>query len=228
MTDISEMTIEVQKREATGKGANRKLRSRGKVPAVLYGGGRESVPIEVDRKTVLELLKKSGSENAVFLLKLGDTGKERHAMIRDLQLDPVQRSIVHIDFQRVDMSQKVRVEVPIELVGTPLGVKNEGAMLDFVTRAIHVECLPGDIPSHVTLDVSDLHIGQHVEAGKLQLPPSVTLLDDVGRVIVSLSHARIEAEPVAEEVAEAAEPAEPEVIKKGGKPEEEASATERR
>ncbi len=214
---MSEMTIEVQKREATGKNANRQLRSRGKIPAVLYGGGRESLPIEVDRKTVLDLLKKSGSENAVFLLKLAGSDKERHAMIRDLQLDPVQRAIVHIDFQRIEMSQKVRVEVQIEVVGTAYGVKNEAGILDFVTRAVHVECLPGDIPSHLTVDVSDLHVGQHVEAGQLDIPPGVTLLDDPHRVVVSLSHARTEAAPVEEA---AAEPVEPEVIKKGGKEEE--------
>ncbi len=217
---MSEMTIEVAKRETTGKSSNRRLRGRGKVPAVLYGGGRESVAIEVDRKTVLELLKKGGSENAVFLLKLaGSGGKERHAMIRDLQVDPIERSITHIDFQRIEMTQKVRVEVHVELTGTPYGVKNEGGMLDFVTRALHVECLPGDIPQHVTVDVSELHVGQHVEAGQLELPPGVTLLDDPHRVVASLSHARTEAAPAAAEEA-AAEAAEPEVIKKGGKPEE--------
>ncbi|HEX5758287.1 MAG TPA: 50S ribosomal protein L25 [Thermoanaerobaculia bacterium] len=218
---MSEMTLEVQKRETKGKNQNRQLRSRGLIPAVLYGGGRESVPLEVDRKTVLDLLKKAGSENAVFLLKLGESGKERHAMIRDLQIDPLQRHIVHIDFQRIEMSQKVRVEVHVEVTGVPYGVKNEGGVLDFVTRSLHVECLPGDIPSHIDLDVSPLHIGQHVEARQLDVPSGVTLLEDPARVIVSVSHARIEEKPV-EEVAEAAEPAEPEVIKKGGKPEEEA------
>jgi large subunit ribosomal protein L25 len=136
---MSELTLEVQKRESKGKNSNRQLRAQGRIPAVLYGGGRESVPLEVDRKTVLELLKKAGSENAVFLLKLGETGKERHAMIRDLQIDPLQRHIVHIDFQRIEMSQKVRVEVHVEVEGLPYGVKNEAGILDFVTRSLHVE-----------------------------------------------------------------------------------------
>ncbi|MGH9361029.1 MAG: 50S ribosomal protein L25 [Thermoanaerobaculia bacterium] len=219
---MSELTLEVQKRDTKGKNSNRRLRARGRIPAVLYGGGRESVPLEVDRKTVLELLKKAGSENAVFLLKLGDSGKERHAMIRDLQIDPLQRHIIHIDFQRIEMTRKVRVEVQVELVGLAYGVKNEAGILDFVTRALHVECLPGDIPAHFTLDVSPLHVGQHVEARQLEVPPGVTLLEDPGRVIVSISHARIEEEKPVEEAAAEAEPAEPEVIKKGGKPEEEA------
>ena len=134
-------------------------------------------------------------------------------MIRHMQLDPVSRQVIHIDFQRVQMDQKVRVTVPVELVGTAYGVKTEGGLLDFVTREVHIESLPGDIPKHLECDVSHLHIGQHVEAKDLKIPPGVTLLDEPDRVIVSLSHARLEAAPAAEEAAEG-EAAEPEVIKR--------------
>jgi len=204
------MTIEVQPRQETGKNANRRARSAGKIPAVVYGGGKESVAIEVDRKTLVDTMKGHSGENPIFLLKLGD--KERHAMIRNTQLDPISRQVVHIDFQRVEMDQKVRVTVPVELVGTAYGVKTEGGMIDFVTREVHIECLPGDIPKHLECDVTDVHIGQHVEAKDLKLPEGVTLLDDPDRVIVSLSHSRLEAVPAAE--AAAGESAEPEVIKK--------------
>jgi large subunit ribosomal protein L25 len=206
------MTIEVQPRQETGKNANRRSRSAGKIPAVVYGGGKESVAIEVDRKTLVDTMKGHGGENPIFLLKLGD--KERHAMIRHLQLDPVSRQVIHIDFQRVQMDQKLRVAVPIELVGTAYGVKTEGGLLDFVTREVHVECLPADIPKHIECDVTDLHIGQHVEAKDLQVPESVTLLDDPDRVIVSLSHSRLEVAPAAEGEAAEGEAAEPEVIKR--------------
>jgi large subunit ribosomal protein L25 len=202
------MSIEVQPREETGKNANRRSRAAGKIPAVVYGGGKESVAIEVDRKTLVDTMKGHGGENPIFLLKLGD--KERHAMIRNLQLDPVSRQVIHIDFQRVQMDQKVRVAVPIELVGTAYGVKTEGGMIDFVTREVHVECLPGDIPKHLECDVTNLHVGQHVEAKDLTLPSGVTLLDDPDRVIISLSHSRLEA---AVEGAEG-EAAEPEIIKR--------------
>jgi large subunit ribosomal protein L25 len=201
------LNIEVHPRPETGKNANRRSRAAGKIPAVVYGGGRESVAIEVDRKTLLDMMKGHSGETPIFLLKLGD--KERHAMIRNMEVDPISRQVIHIDFQRVLMDQKVRVAVPVELVGTAVGVKVEGGLLDFVNREVHVECLPGDIPKHLELDVTDIHVGQHAEARQIQLPQGVTLLDEPEKVIVSLSHGRLEA------AAEAgAERAEPEVIKK--------------
>jgi large subunit ribosomal protein L25 len=199
------MNIEVQPREETGKNANRRSRARGKIPAVVYGGGKESVSIEVDRKTLVDMMKGHSGENPIFLLKLGD--KDRHAMIRNMQVDPVSRQVIHIDFQRVLMDQKVRIAVPVELVGTAVGVKVDGGLLDFVTREVHVECLPGDIPKHLEADVTGLHIGQHFEARELKLPDGVVLLDEPEKVIVSVGHGKLEA-------AEAAETAEPEVIKK--------------
>jgi large subunit ribosomal protein L25 len=200
------MNIEVQPREETGKNANRRSRARGKIPAVVYGGGRESVSIEVDRKTLVDTMKGHGGENPIFLLKLGD--KERHAMIRNLQVDPVSRQVIHIDFQRVLLDQKVKVAVPIELVGTAVGVKVEGGLLDFVTREVHVECLPGDIPKHLEADVTGLHIGQHVEVRDLKAPEGVEVLDEPEKVIASIGHGKLEAVEAAEATVE------PEVIKK--------------
>jgi large subunit ribosomal protein L25 len=212
---MSDVILEVEPRVELGNNASRRVRARGLVPAVVYGGGKDTVSIQLQRKTLLELLKGAHHENAIFLLKLA--GKERHAMIRELQIDPISRQIVHIDFQRVTMTEKIRVQVPIELTGTAYGVKTEGGMVDFITREIHVECLPGDIPQQITLDVTDLHIGQHVEVSQLQIPAGVTLLEDPHRVIVALSHAKVE-EPEAEAAPEAAAApttAEPEVIKRG-------------
>jgi len=223
---MSEMTIEVRERMGRGKGASRKLRAGGKIPAVVYGGDRDPVAIEVDRRELRDLLRKSSSENAVFLLKLGDTGKSRHTMIRELQVDPVSRQILHVDFQRVNMSEKVRVMVSIELSGTPAGVKNEGGVLDFITREVEVECLPADIPTHLAVDVSALQIGQHVGAANLQVPENVTLLEDVTRVIASVGHPRvIEVEEEEEGLLEA-ELAEPEVIGRGKEEEEEEAEEE--
>jgi large subunit ribosomal protein L25 len=207
------LTIEVQPREQTGKNANRRSRSAGKIPAVVYGGGKESVAIEVDRKTLIDMVKGHSGENPIFLLKLGD--KERHAMIRNTQVDPVSRQVIHIDFQRVLLDQKVRVAVPVELVGTSYGVKTEGGMLDFVTREVHVECLPGQIPKHLEVDVTEMHVGDHVEAKDLKLPEGVVLLDEPDRVIASLGHGRIETDETAEGAA-----GEPELIKQKTKAEE--------
>jgi large subunit ribosomal protein L25 len=214
---MSDMTIEVTAREGRGKGSARRLRAAGKIPAVVYGGGKDTVPIEIDRKAVIDLLKVSGTENAVFLLKLAGSGKERHTMIRELDLDPVTRQIRHIDFQRVVMTEKVRVQVSIELIGTAEGVKNESGVLDFVTRDVEVECLPGDIPRHLTADVSALHVGQHIEARELVLPPGVVLIEDGQRVIASVAHSRVEVEEAAAaaETLIEAELDEPEVIRRG-------------
>jgi len=213
---MSDQILEVNARAERGTGASRRLRAAGKIPAVVYGGGKQTVPIEIDRKAVLDLLKKSGTENAVFLLKLAGTGQERHTMIRELDIDPVSRQIRHIDFQRVVMTEKVRVQVHVELAGTAEGVKNEGGIVDFVTREVEVECLPGDIPRHLTADVSGLHVGQHIEAKDLALPPGVVLLADAGRVIAAVTHSRlaVEEEAPAETLIEA-ESAEPEVIRRG-------------
>jgi large subunit ribosomal protein L25 len=204
---MSELTIDVQKREKTGKGPNRRARSGGLIPAVVYGGGKDSVAIQIDRKSMLDLMKKAGSENPIYLLKL--SGSERHAMIREVQVEPISRQVLHIDFQRVMMDQKIRVQVPVELVGVAYGVKTQGGVLDFVTREVEVECLPGDIPKQVEIDITELHIGQHAEARDLKLPDGVTLHDDADKVIASISHAR------AEELEEGADRPEPEVVKKG-------------
>lgn len=224
---MSEMTIKVEKREQTGKNANRQLRAMGAVPAVVYGGNKDSVAITIDRKKVIELLKRGGGENAVFKLELAGTDASRHAMIRDLQVDPISRRIIHIDFQRIDLKEKVRVQVAIQLEGEAYGVKTEGGVLDFITRDIEVECLPNDIPQAIEVDVTPLAIGQHVEAGDLQLPENVELMDEPERVIVSISHSRVAAEieqleaEEAEEMLIEAKTDEPEVIAKGKEAEEE-------
>jgi large subunit ribosomal protein L25 len=223
---MSEMMIEVHERELVGKNANRRLRASGDVPAVVYGGGLDPVPIQVNRRAVLDLMRTGSGENTVFLLKLAGGSSERHAMIRDLQVDPISRRILHIDFQRVVMTEVVRVAIPIELEGTPAGVRNDGGLLDFVNREVMVECLPGDIPQHLTLDVEALEIGDHLEAKDLTLPDRVTLVDEPDRVLVSVYHGRMAAELEAEEEAAAEElleaaPEEPEVIGKGKEEEEE-------
>lgn len=231
---MSETTIEVQRREVKGKNANRRLRASGFIPAVVYGAGREPVPIQVERKKIYELLRREGGEHAVFLLQLEGTESKRHTMVRELDVDPISRQIVHIDFQRVSMTEKVRVAVPIELFGLAEGVKNQGGVLDFITREVEVECLPGDIPVKLELEVSALDIGDHYEANALQLPSGVELIEEPDRVIVSVSHSRVsavveEAEAEAEEeVLIEAEEEQPEVIGRGKEEEEETAERESR
>ena len=210
-----ETTVEVSERERGGKNASRRLRREGLVPAVVYGAQLDPLPIQVEARTVQRLLRTFG-ENAVFLLKLQGTDESRHTMVKDIQYDALTGGLVHIDFLRVDMDQKVRVRVPIELVGVSIGVKRDGGMLDFVSREIEVECLPADIPEHVDLEVSELQIGQHVEAREAKLPANVTLVDEPNKVLVSVSIARAAIEaPTAEEGLIEAARTEPEVIQRG-------------
>jgi large subunit ribosomal protein L25 len=208
---MSEYQIEVHKRDTVGKNISRKLRSSGWIPAVVYGGGKEPVPVQLQRKMFLDTLRGGASESSLFLLTMADSGQQRHAMIREMQVEPVKNRLLHIDFQRVLMTERVKIMVPVELSGTAVGVKTEGGVLDFVTREVEIESLPGNIPEHLSLDVTNLHLGQHVEASELELPHGVKLITEGDRVIVSLGHARLEVE------ATEGEQAEPEVISRGKK-----------
>ena len=211
---MAEVTLEVERREATGKEVAKKLRREGRVPAVVYGGHREPVAITVDRKSVSELIQKSDHGiRSVFLLQMKGTDQSRHAMIKEVTIDPLSRKMMHIDFVRVLMDEMVRVTVPIHLNGTAIGVK-EGGLLDWQVREIHVECLPNAIPDSVEVDVSPLGSHDYIRVKDLKLPEGAKVLDDPERVVVGVTHAK--AEIVEPEAAEAAAvPAEPEVIKKG-------------
>ena len=222
---MAETTIEVQRREGVGKSESRRLRRSEVIPAVLYGAGKDPMSIQVSKKLLLDLFKTGGHENRVFQLKLAGTDQNRHAMIRDLQLDPVTNQVVHVDFQRIALDQKIRVKVHLTLEGTAHGVKADGGILDFVTREVEIECLPTAIPQEIRVDVSELHIGQHMEVREITMPEGVVYLGAPDVVIASVKHAKIEVveTPAVEADAAAATaattPAEPEVIQKGKKEE---------
>ena len=212
---MAELTLEVSRRERSGKGVARKLRATGKIPAVVYGAHRDPVAIEVDRKAVSELVQKSEhGVRSIFLLKMAGTDQQRHAMIKDIQIDPISRKMTHIDFVRVLMDEVVRVNVPIRLQGTALGVK-EGGLLDFQVRELHVECLPNAIPDSIDVDISELGHHDYLRVGELKVPEGVRVLDDPERVVVGVTHAKAEVAAEAEAAVAAEAPAEPEVIKKG-------------
>ena len=214
---MAEITLEVSRRENTGKEQAKKLRRDGKVPAVVYGGHREPVAITVDRKAVSELIQKSEHGiRSIFLLKMADSDQQRHAMIKDLTINPISRKMTHIDFVRVVMDEVIRTTVPVHIVGTSIGVK-EGGLLDFQVRELHVECLPNAIPDAIDVDVTELAHHEYVRVKDLKLPEGVKVLEDAERVVVGVTHAKVE---VADVTAAETAVAEPEVIKKG-KPEDE-------
>ena len=213
---MAEVTLEVSRRESTGKEVAKKLRRDGKVPAVVYGGHKDPVAITVDRKSVSELIQKSEHGiRSIFLLKMTGSDQQRHAMIKEVTIDPLTRRMKHIDFVRVVMDEKVKVMVPVHVKGTAIGVK-EGGVLDFQVRELHVECLPNAIPDSIDVDVTALGHHDYIRVKDLKLPEGVTVSDDLERVVVGVTQPRAEVA----DTAEAADAAEPEVIKKG-KPEDE-------
>lgn len=217
---MAEVTLEVTRREGIGKELATKLRASGKVPAVVYGGHREPVAITVDRKSISELISKSEhGVRSIFLLKMSGTDQQRHAMIKDIQINPLSRKMIHIDFVRVVMDELVRVTVPVHLNGTAIGVK-EGGLLDWQVRELHVECLPNAIPDTIEVDVAELGNHEFVRVSDLKLPEGVSVLDDQDRVIVGVTQHKVNAADEAADAAAAAAAAaaEPEVAKKG-KPE---------
>ena len=206
--------LHVEKRSTIGKNEARRDRAKGRIPAVLYGAKKPTVPISVDRKALTDAFRGGGGENAIFLLKLAGTEQARHVMIKQLQQDPVSRKPLHIDFVRIEMTSKIRVKVSVEIVGVAVGVKTEGGILDIVTREVEVECLPGNIPKHMPVDVTALAIGDAIRIAQLVAPEGVEVVDDPEKVVVHVTHPTAEKEP--EVAAEAApEITEPEVLKKG-------------
>ena len=207
---MAEVTLEVTRREQTGKEVAKKLRRDGKVPAVVYGGHKEPVAITVDRKAVSELVTKSEHGiRSVFLLKMAGSDQQRHAMIKEITIDPISRKMKHIDFVRVVMDELVKVTVPVHLNCTAIGVK-EGVLLDFQVRELHIETLPTSIPDSIEVDVSALGAHDYLRVKDLTLPEGSKVLDDPERVVVGVTQAKAEA---VDATAEAT--AEPEVIKKG-------------
>jgi len=226
----SDIVITVERRADTGKGAARRLRQEGRIPGVVYGGDKEPFAISVDRHSVQELLRQEAGGNTIFLLKLKGAKQERRAMIREIQIDPLTRQFIHIDFIRVTRGQKLNVTVPIELEGDCAGVRH-GGLLDFVTREVQIEVLPRELPDKIVLDITDLEVEEHLTVGDLVdlLPASARLLDDPSRVVVTIAAPR--GKTAEEEAAEAAaaelvitEQAEPEVIHGKGREDEEEGA----
>jgi large subunit ribosomal protein L25 len=210
-------TIEltVERRSTRGKNEARRTRAAKRIPAVVYGARKETVPITVDTRSLADAFRGGAGENAIFLLKLQGSDQSRHAMIKDFQRDPVTRRPVHLDFVRVMMDTKIRVGVPVEIVGVARGVKVDAGILDIVTREIEVECLPGNIPDHLPVDVSDLGIGDALRVSAIPAPEGVEILEDPERVVVHVAHPvqEVVAAPEVEAVEGAV--AEPEVLRKG-------------
>lgn len=207
--------LEAQPREAGTKNDARRVRREGKIPAVVYGAGKDALTVSVDPRQVSRILHSETGHNTVFDLAMD--GERTKAMIVDWQYEPIKGSLLHIDLKRIAMDQKLKVNVPIELVGEPAGVKTQGGILEQITREVEVECLPGDIPHAIDLDVSQLVFGTVLRISDLPKNDKVKYLSDPEQPVAHIITIKEEEVPTADAVAgeAAAAPAEPEVIKKG-------------
>jgi len=213
---MERITLNVQKREEKGKGAARSLRRAQMIPAILYRGGG-SLPIKIPRKEIAQFINSTAGEQVMVNLRFGEE-ENRLALIRDYQVDPTSREMLHVDFFEVSLTEKVRVSVPVTTVGEPIGVKRDKGILQNLLREIEVECLPDNIPGHIKIDISGLEIGQSFHVGDLRLGDDVKVLTDASEVIANVIAPIVEEAAPAE--AAAPEVTEPEVIKKGKKEEE--------
>jgi len=213
--------IEGQVREGRGKGPARRTRLTGMVPAVLYGGKKDSISLTVNAKQVARILRSETGHNTIFTVTVAAGGDEK-AMVRDWQVDPVSGKLLHVDLFRIAMDVRMRVMVPVHTFGEAQGVKLQGGVFETVTREVEVECLPGDIPEEFRVDVTEMMIGKQLRAADLPFDPAkIKLVTDPVRVIAHVVVLKKEEEPVADAAVTAdAAPAEPEVMKKGKKEEE--------
>jgi len=217
--------IEAQPRPETSRGKNeaRRVRVQGRIPAVLYGAKKQTVALEVDPKAIGRILHSDTGHNTIFDLVAG--GEKTKAMIVDWQYEPIKGHLLHIDLKRIAMDQRLRVKVPIVLVGEAEGVKSQGGILEQIAREIEIECLPGDIPSHIDLDVSELVFTVVKRVADLSLSDKIRFITDPNTPVAHIVTVKEEVVATPDATADAAAaPAEPEVIKKGKQETEEEGA----
>ena len=221
---MAEIVVSAKTRTDRGKNAARRLRREGFVPGVVYGGKEENVAVAVDPKALQKVLRSEAGRNSILKLDIANAGAT-NAILKSWQVDPIKESFLHADFYRIAMDVAIRVTVPIHVVGEARGVKVDGGILELILREIEVECLPGDIPERIDVEVSDLGINGALRVSDLAAPVKVKILEGAEQVVVHVVSVKEEAAatPGAAAPAEgeaAAAPSEPEVVKKGKKEEE--------
>ena len=229
-----DITVVAEPRDSRGKNEARRLRASGAAPGVLYGAGGGAVPVAVSPKDLTRILHSTTGHNTIFNLAVKG-GETVPVMIVDWQNDPIKENLLHCDLKRIDMTRRITVKIPVNTVGEPRGMKEQGGLHEVVTREIEIECLPDEIPEHFTIEVRELMIGQSVRAGDVKLEGSMKLMTSPDAVISHVVALRVVEEAAAAPAEGAAAPAagaagaaaEPEVIKKGKK-EEEAAAEEKK
>jgi large subunit ribosomal protein L25 len=222
-TALETNVLEAQPREAGTKNDAKRVRREGKIPAVVYGAGKDSRSISVDPRVVTRILNSETGHNTIFDLAMG--AEKTKAMIVDWQYEPIKGKLLHIDLKRIALDKALKVSVPIFLVGESAGVKQEGGIMEQMLREVEIECLPADIPSHIDADVSQLTFGKVLRVSDLPHTEKLKFLTDANQPVAHVTSVKEEVVATPEAVAaEAGTPAEPEVIKKGKQETEEEGA----
>jgi large subunit ribosomal protein L25 len=213
-TEAAEIVVAAPREGKFNKNAARRVRVRGKLPAVVYGAKEAAVAVELDPKQMLRILHSESGHNTIFDLEITGSQAKAKAMIVDWQFEPIKDRLIHVDLKRIALDVMMRVDVPVQLNGTAFGVKNEGGILDQVLREVAIECLPGDIPSHIDVDVSSMKLGDAIRVSDLPHGGKLKFLNEEDALVAHVTIVKAEAEPTVDALAAAA-PVEPEVAKKG-------------
>jgi large subunit ribosomal protein L25 len=205
-----QVKLKAELRASVGRSAVRKLRARGLIPAVVYGSNDKPQPLQVAARDINAMMSHASGENVLVELEIAGEGSTRTALVQEVQHSPVSGDIRHLDFHAISMDQMIQAEVPLESIGTAVGVKTFGGLLEQSLRGLAIECLPGDLPDRITVDVSQLNIGDSIHVRDIQFPPGVTPKVQPDLTAFSVVAPVVEEEPVVAEAEAAA--AGPEVI----------------
>ena len=209
-------------REETGKGVARRIRNGGNVPGVLYGEGHEPVVLEISFKDFYHVTHTRAGSNVILDLKIDGAKRDAcKAIIREIQYHPVRRDVLHVDFQEISMSKKVHVSVPVQILGEAIGVRTKGGVLEVLHREVEVRCLPADIPENLSIEVTDLDVGDSLQVRDLVFADGEIIDEPETTVVTIVAPTVVEEKPKAEEgeVAEGEEAAEAGEAKEGEKKE---------
>src|SRR5881394_80916 len=205
-----QVKLKAEPRTDVGRSAVRKLKARGMIPAIIYGGKDKPQPLQVSARDINAMMSHASGENVLVELEIAGEKSNRTALVQEVQHSPVRGDILHIDFHAISMDETIQAEVPLEPIGTPNGVKTFGGLLEQSLRAVAIECLPGDLPDRITVDVSQLNIGDSIHVRDIQLPPGVTPKVQIDLTVLSVMAPVVEEERAPTEAEAAA--AGPEVI----------------
>jgi large subunit ribosomal protein L25 len=217
---MARLKLNAQVREDRGTRRSKRLRAQGVIPAVLYGGDQESIPLGIDNKELLKVLRSKGGEHAIVDLQVSGGALEqplkKTVIVKEVQHDHIRDGILHVDFAAISLTEKLVVKVPIVDSGDPVGVA-QGGVLEHIIRELEVECLPTDLPEHIAVDVSTMNIGSSIKVAEITAPPGVKILTDPNLTVFTVSLPKVEKVevPAEEAAAAAAAPAEGEEQKPG-------------